>query len=59
MFQLAVAPTERGGWALAPSEFWGMTIREWWVVYDAMIGKAAQAEQATRDRLHKLLKDSK
>lgn len=26
-------------WGIAPSEFWAMTPREWWLIYDARAAK--------------------
>lgn len=26
-------------WGIQPSEFWSMTMAEWWLIYDAKIGE--------------------
>lgn len=29
-------------WGIQPSEFWGMTIAEWWCEYDHRVGSGAK-----------------
>jgi hypothetical protein len=50
-------------WGIQPSEFWGMTIPEWWLEYDMKAPKAAgdtYAGNLTRadvEELKELLED--
>ena len=59
MFRIACGKDSKGGWEIAPSEFWLMSPREWWMLYDINIGGEIAEEVETKERLlrnFKLLK---
>jgi hypothetical protein len=63
MFQTACGLREKGGWEIAPSEFWKMSPCDWWQIYEINVGYAQQKQAATFDHLldlhHKLLAKDK
>lgn len=59
MYGLACGVPARGGWGIAPSEFWKMTPYEWWQLFDQNIGHALKERADTMDRLHRLLREAK
>jgi hypothetical protein len=55
-----------GIWGIAPSEFWQMTLAEWWLVYDAKIGerhygtmRESEVEELYQDLQDAIDKESK
>jgi len=59
MFKIACGIKERGGWELAPSEFWNMSPQEWWAIYDINIGEFIAEKTQVMDRLKRLYFESK
>ncbi len=46
-----------GLWGIQPSEFWGMTLWEWWAVYDSKVIETTKErfDEETKERLFELL----
>ena len=40
-----------GGWGYTPSEFWGMALSDWWLIYEANFGEQQETKRSTMDRL--------
>lgn len=59
MFQTACGLREAGGWEIQPSEFWGMTPVDWWMLYDVNVGFHVKADQDKMNRLLRLHQQAK
>lgn len=57
MFRVACGSLEKGGWQLPPSEFWGMTPKDWWEIYDFNIGEDIKADEERDERLGTILQN--
>jgi hypothetical protein len=58
MFRIACGLRERGGWEVAPSEFWAMCPQEWWWLYDVNVGAAIREREDTMARCKRLLMEA-
>lgn len=54
MFQTACGREQFGGWGLAPSEFWNMTPREWWLLWEVNGGRKHAIHRDDMERCRRL-----
>lgn len=59
MFRFACGRADKGGWGIAPSEFWLMCPQEWWWLYEANVGTSVKDALETKDRIKRLYKEAK